>query len=840
MSYEACAIGCAGYSYFGVEYADECYCGNTIQSPGARAPDGSVGCNMACNGNAAEMCGGSNRMNFFAAAGVTVTTATTSTGSSTATSASSTTAASGPTSLPNGWASQGCWVDNAHGRIMANQQTDSNTLTIESCVAICSGLNYTVAGMEYSTQCFCDNHLINAATQAAIGDCAMTCSGNTNEKCGGPDRMTVYSTGGAPAVLPVAVIQKTGLPGTWQYQGCIADNFTQGGTFKYEVILPANDAQNCLTLCTAYGFMAAGLEYGNQCFCGDVSEVEAANVLGTPYADSACNAICPGNGLYQCGGGGTIAYYTSQDGPVWNYASGTAAGKYDFFMPGVVIPLITAVNVNGKVTFIEKHGSGPPNTTGAYELDTTLAPDFSKAWREMHVVTDVFCSAALILPDRLGRQINIGGWSLDSTFGIRLYAPSGGPGVNGTTDWQEDGAELQLQQGRWYPSATILRNGSILVVGGENGSNGPPVPTIEILPRIAGGNTTKYMDWLQRTDPENLYPFLAILPSGNIFVAYYNEARILNPVTFETITMLPNIPGHVVQTTGGRTYPLEGTMVILPQTPPYTSMGILICGGATQEQTALDNCVSIYPESTNPVWVLERMPSKRVMTCMTGLPDGTYLITNGAQEGNAGFRLGRYPNLNAILYNPYADVNKRFTVLANTTIARMYHSESILLPDGRILVSGSDPENLPGDPEIDPQEYRIETFTPSYLLSNAVRPAYTVNNRDWVYGSTYSITITAASYANLRISMTGMDASTHGNSMGQRTIFPAFTCNGGTCTVTAPSIQATPPGWFQLWVLDGPTPSHSQFIRLGGDPGFLGNWPQLPDFIQPGMGGIVQ
>ena len=55
------------------------------------------------------------------------------------------------------------------------------------------------------------------------------------------------------------------------------------------------------------------------------------------------------------------------------------------------------------------------------------------------------------------------------------------------------------------------------MVGGETGSNGPPNPTLEILPRIPGGNTQVYLDWLNRTNPNNLYPFLHILPSGNIF-----------------------------------------------------------------------------------------------------------------------------------------------------------------------------------------------------------------------------------------------------------------------------------------------------------------------------------
>lgn len=72
--------------------------------------------------------------------------------------------------------------------------------------------------------------------------------------------------------------------------------------------------------------------------------------------------------------------------------------------------------------------------------------DFSKAWRELHgVKTDVFCAGSVILPDKVGRQINVGGWSLDSTFGVRLYTPNGDIGTNSTGDWEEDFPNLKLQ-----------------------------------------------------------------------------------------------------------------------------------------------------------------------------------------------------------------------------------------------------------------------------------------------------------------------------------------------------------------------------------------------------------
>lgn len=219
------------------------------------------------------------------------------------------------------------------------------------------------------------------------------------------------------------------------------------------------------------------------------------------------------------------------------------------------------------------------------------------------------------------------------------------------------------------------------------------------------------------------------------------------------------------------------------------------------------------------------------MTCIAPLPDGTFLIMNGAHQGVAGFGLATSPNLNAVLYDPSKAVNRRMTVMANTTIARLYHSEAILLPDGRVLVSGSDPED-----GVNPQEYRVEVFVPPYLLSGAPRPAYTITETDWVYGGMYSITVTVGNVANLKVSLIGLVSSTHGNSFGHRTFFPAFSCEGNECIITAPPDPWTsPPGWFHLFILDGPTPSTSTFVRIGGDPGKLGNWPNLPDFAVPGV-----
>ncbi|KAH9075011.1 copper radical oxidase [Lactarius deliciosus] len=723
-------------------------------------------------------------------------------------------------------------------RVFQTELVDNQNVTIESCVASCAAQNFKLARLEHGVQCLCGDNIVDGALTAPDSDCRMRRDDNKIEARGGSNRVSVYASRAAPTV------QTTDLPGQWQYSRCLAEP-APNNVFPYHINLPGNNsAQNCLSQCSAFGYPAAGMEYGHECWCGDVADI--TNNGGTTAPESDCTIPCSGDSLHLCGDGWRLQLYL-WNGTLNNWATPANIGRYEYLVPGLVPPLLATVGINGKVSFLEKSGTSEfQNSTGAYELDLSLVNDFSHAWREMHVKSDVFCSGAVVLPDKAGRILNVGGYaqhltSHDSTFGLRLYAPDGSAGVNGTNDWEEDPVNFILQSRRWYPTALVLSNGSVLVMGGENGPNDPPSPSLEILPRIPGGDTQVFLDWLNRTNPNNLYPFLHVLPSGLIFTGYYNEARLLDPVTFATVKVLPNIPGSVGNPLAGRNYPFEGASVLLPQSAPYTDeTTVLICGGSDSGGNALDNCVSIKPQATNPTWVIERMPSKRVMPCMVALPDGTFMIMNGAQQGVAGFQAADDPNLSALLYDPSQFVGSRISMLNSTTIARMYHSEATLLPDGRVLVSGSDPNGYdpPKAPKF-PEELRIEVYIPPYLNEGLAQPVVTIPNTDWAYGRKYQINVQLfhGQTSGMRVSLVAATSSTHGNAMGGRTIFPAFSCSGNNiCTVTAPpNARVSPPGWHQLFVLDGTTPSHGVFVRIGGDPALLGNWPALPGFNPPGV-----
>jgi len=64
MTLESCATYCAAYTYFGVEYSRECYCGNSFNN--GSVPVAGTDCSMVCSGNGLQYCGAGNRLSAYA------------------------------------------------------------------------------------------------------------------------------------------------------------------------------------------------------------------------------------------------------------------------------------------------------------------------------------------------------------------------------------------------------------------------------------------------------------------------------------------------------------------------------------------------------------------------------------------------------------------------------------------------------------------------------------------------------------------------------------------------------------------------------------------------------
>lgn len=111
------------------------------------------------------------------------------------------------------------------------------------------------------------------------------------------------------------------------------------------------------------------------------------------------------------------------------------------------------------------------------------------------------------------------------------------------------------------------------------------------------------------------------------------------------------------------------------------------------------------------------------------LLDGSILWLNGVQIGAQGFGIADDPAYDLLAYHPHNDT---WHTLASSDIPRMYHSVALMLRDGRILITGSNPNEMPLWPdEIDssgadltrkyPTDLRIELYTPPYLQGNRAK-----------------------------------------------------------------------------------------------------------------------
>jgi len=175
------------------------------------------------------------------------------------------------------------------------------------------------------------------------------------------------------------------------------------------------------------------------------------------------------------------------------------------------------------------------------------------------------------------------------------------------------------------------------------------------------------------------------------------------------------------------------------------------------------------------------------------------------------------PTFQPVLYDPEAAVGSRFSVagLPNSTIARMYHSTATLVPDGRIMIAGSNPNNDVTTVKY-PTEYRVEWLPPAYMTRP--RPSYTGLPATIAFGATFILTATFPSgTTDRKLALMDLGFATHGVHMDTRLVYLSFTRIGNILTVTAPPNGGVyPPGPGYLFLVANGVPSLAKKTLVGG------------------------
>ena len=152
--------------------------------------------------------------------------------------------------------------------------------------------------------------------------------------------------------------------------------------------------------------------------------------------------------------------------------------------------------------------------------------------------------------------------------------------------------------------------------------------------------------------------------------------------------------------------------------PPAQDERVLVAGGGPvgkQDQThATDKASVVDLKAAQPAYVAAApMGLPRMHLNLVLLPDRTVFASGGSLKQES----APLSRLQAELYDPATDA---WRLMATAQVPRLYHSTALLLPDGRVVAAGSNPEGghsvawgRPPDPD---EELRLEIFSPPYLF----------------------------------------------------------------------------------------------------------------------------
>jgi len=346
---------------------------------------------------------------------------------------------------------------------------------------------------------------------------------------------------------------------------------------------------------------------------------------------------------------------------------------------------------------------------------------------------------------------------------------------------------------RWYPSATTLSDGTTIVTSGEMNGDEDDATIQEIY-------NPSTNSWSQLSSAPWFFPYFPnvfLLPDGRVAVPADGEAPIQSEVLNLNALAWTAVGGEVVD--GGSTAMyLPGKFLKLgtsvdPDTPVRPSVSTAYVLDMTQP---------------SPVWrQVASMAFPRTYQFATMLPDGNVLVTGGGITTDA-VGLGDAV-LPAELWSPNGET---WTTLGSMNAPRLYHSIALLLPDGRVLISGGGRFNTVNEPTDQPT---AEFFAPPYLFKGP-RPAITSAPPQITYNQIFYVQTPAAATI-AKVSLIRFGTATHATNMSQQFVPLSFSPGPGYLTVTGPvNGNLAPPGNYMLFLVDANgVPSVAAVAQVG-------------------------
>jgi len=430
---------------------------------------------------------------------------------------------------------------------------------------------------------------------------------------------------------------------------------------------------------------------------------------------------------------------------------------------------------------------------------------------------DPFCSGHCFLPD--GRLLVAGGtrnYDVQRFNKVPLPPFTGHPQVFLFDPLSECWTRApDMGNSRWYPSLIALGDGTVVAFAGLSG--GPPWVFSRTIETYSSRTGWARLDNAERWLP--LYPRVHLMPDARILYAGSYNTHITFPFTvkgfptgtLDVRTRLWNDIGLPKQSERE-----EGTTTLLTFTPPEYAARVLLAGGGLPQGTeAIASAEILDYSAPDPVWrAVSSMAHARYHCYSVLLPDRTVLLFGGKSGPHKGMAMGDMPpgspppqDADAVRQPEIFDpATEDWRPAPDMAVDRVYHSGGLLLPDGRVITTGSNP--APGQNEL-----RIEIYRPAYLYASArpeiVHSPYEISN-----GDEFTIEVSSASPIDV-VSLMRQASTTHCFSTDQRAVELEFTAVGRRLRVRVPeNVNLLPPGWYMLFVLSQSVPSVAKFVQV--------------------------
>ncbi|MFD4139592.1 galactose oxidase-like domain-containing protein [Streptomyces sp. NPDC058572] len=362
-----------------------------------------------------------------------------------------------------------------------------------------------------------------------------------------------------------------------------------------------------------------------------------------------------------------------------------------------------------------------------------------------------------------------------------------------------------MNEARWYPTLTTLEDGRVLSLSGLD-EIGQIVPGKD---EIYDPETKKWeYTGIIRKFPT--YPAIFLMDNGKLFYSGSNAGY--GPADVGRDPGVWDLDTNKFRKIPGLSDPDQMETSATVMLPPAQDQRFMVIGGGGVGESEKSSKRSRLVDLKDPSPRFKdgatldkgtRYPSASL------LPDDSVLVTGGSEDyrGRGGSNV-----LEARTYDPQTGTYKR---VADPQVGRNYHSGSVLLPDGRVMIFGSDSlfqdaaNTKPGV-----FEQRIEIYTPPYLYRDT-RPEVTGGPKRIERGGSGTFKVQSAN-AVKTAKLMRPSAVTHVTDVDQRSVALEVKKTAGGIEVTVPANRAlVPSGWYMLFVTDDKgTPSQGVWVEV--------------------------